>query len=90
MGFKHFKSQISTFACSIFLPLCLILVIIFGNFTFQKFKDIDYSEDVIVVDSSLPAVLLNFRFASVSAENNAEDKQKVSSSALVVSSLFSP
>ncbi|EJW79892.1 PA domain-containing protein, partial [Wuchereria bancrofti] len=40
-------------------------------------EDVDFSEDVIVIDSSLPAVLLNFRFASVSAENNTEDKQKV-------------
>ncbi|EJD75564.1 Edem3 protein [Loa loa] len=40
-------------------------------------EDIDFSEDVIVIDSSLPAVLLNFRFASVSAGSSIEDKQKV-------------
>ncbi|KAL3990121.1 Glycosyl hydrolase 47 family protein [Acanthocheilonema viteae] len=40
-------------------------------------EDMDYSEDIIVIDSSLPAVLLNFRFASISTENNTEDKQKV-------------
>ncbi|VDM92921.1 unnamed protein product, partial [Onchocerca ochengi] len=40
-------------------------------------EDIDHSEDIIVIDSSLRAVLLNFRFASVNAESNTEDKQKV-------------
>ncbi|VDK69408.1 unnamed protein product [Litomosoides sigmodontis] len=40
-------------------------------------EDTDYSGDVIVIDSSLPAVLLNFRFASINAGNNTEDKQKV-------------
>ncbi|MCP9263341.1 Arginine kinase [Dirofilaria immitis] len=40
-------------------------------------EDIDYSEDIIVIDSSLPAVLLNYRFASLSAKNSTEDMQKV-------------
>lgn len=55
---------------------------------FHKFKDMDHSDDIIVIDSSLPAVLLNFRLASINAGNNTEDKQKVSSSILRGSSLI--
>uniref|UniRef100_A0A0R3RFW5 PA domain-containing protein n=1 Tax=Elaeophora elaphi TaxID=1147741 RepID=A0A0R3RFW5_9BILA len=40
-------------------------------------EEMDHSEDIIVIDSSLPAVLLNFRFTSVTAGNNTESKQKV-------------
>ncbi|VDN01700.1 unnamed protein product [Thelazia callipaeda] len=43
----------------------------------KNLEQIDQSNAVIVIDSSLPAVVLNFRFSEVSIESDIKQRQKV-------------